>query len=210
MDNDAKERIARHYNRQARRYDQPKPAERSFGIAELRKQLIDQANGQTLEVAVGTGKNVPYYPQNVQLTGIDLSQATLELAHAKATDRGLAATFQLMDAEQLAFTDNSFDTVISTLSLCTFPNPVFALGEMARVCRPNGRILLLEHGRSSQPFVGWLQDILAPINYRATTCHWNRPIDHLVSQAPIVIDHQRTDRMGILLSIVGHPEKRAS
>jgi len=91
-----------------------------------------------------------------------------------------------MDAENLGFPDQSFDTIVSSLSTCTFPNPVGALKEMARVCRTDGRILLLEHGRSNWERIGRWQDKRAPKHAEMLGCHWNRePLD-LVREADLI------------------------
>ena len=91
--------------------------------------------------------------------------------------------FLTMDAETLAFPDRCFDTVVSSLTVCTFPEPAAALREMARVCRPDGRILLLEHGRSDVEWLGRWQDHRADRHAKALGCRWNRePLD-LVRQA---------------------------
>lgn len=114
-----------------------------------------------------------HYLAGVSLVSVDLSPAML----AKARLRG-ALKVAVMDAERLAFRDGSFDTVVSTLSTCTFPDPVKALHEMRRVCRPGGRILLLEHGRSTRHGVAVWQDRRAAKHAAYLGCWWNRePLD---------------------------------
>lgn len=141
----------------------------------LRSRLLRSAVGRVLEVAAGTGVNLEHYLAGIDLVSIDLSQAML----AKARSRG-ALKVAVMNAERLAFQDGSFDTVVSTLSTCTFPDPVKALREMRRVCRPGGRILLLEHGRSTRPSVGAWQDQRAAKHAAYLGCWWNRePLDHV-------------------------------
>lgn len=82
----------------------------------------------------------------------------LEVAKKRATDIGLHASLSIMDAEQLCFPNDSFDTVVESMTMCTFPNPVKALHEMARVCRDGGRILLFEHGHSNTDWIARYQD----------------------------------------------------
>jgi ubiquinone/menaquinone biosynthesis C-methylase UbiE len=141
----------------------------------LRSRLLKSAVGQVLEVAAGTGVNLGHYPSSVNIVSIDLSLAML----ARARSRG-ASRVAVMDAGQLAFRDALFDTVVSTLGTCTFPDPVEALREMRRVCRPGGRILLLEHGRSTRPRVAAWQDRRAAKHAAYLGCWWNRePLDHV-------------------------------
>jgi ubiquinone/menaquinone biosynthesis C-methylase UbiE len=134
-----------------------------------RARLLKSAVGRVLEVAAGTGVNLTHYSAGVDIVAVDLSTRML----AWARQRG-ASKFAAMDAEHLAFGDSSFDTVVSTLATCTFAKPVEALKEMRRVCRPGGRILLLEHGRSSHPRIATWQDRVAPKWATHLGCWWNR------------------------------------
>ena len=141
----------------------------------FRSRLLKSAVGSVLEVAVGTGSNLAWYSPGVDVTVVDLSTGML----SRARQRGGAAV-AIMDAQRLAFGDHSFDTVVSTLSTCTFPDPVKALREMHRVCRPGGRILLLEHGRSNRPAIAAWQDRRAPKHAAWLGCWWNRePLDNV-------------------------------
>lgn len=154
-----------------------------LGVRRLRRELLQQAAGNALEVAVGTGKTLPYYPPSCQITAVDVSPAMLALARKRATRLGRHVTFQVMDAEHLAFPDNHFHTVVDTLAVCTFPHPVAALREMARVCKPDGRLLLLEHGRSDRSWLGQWQDRRAVRHATKLGCWWNRKPLALVHQA---------------------------
>lgn len=99
---------------------------------------------------MGTGKNLSYYPRGCRITAVDVSAEMLNLARKRAAKLSMRISFLLSDAEALPFHDQRFDTVVSSLTTCTFPNPVATLREMARVCGPQGKILLLEHGRSDR------------------------------------------------------------
>ncbi|WP_235718418.1 class I SAM-dependent methyltransferase [Mycolicibacterium goodii] len=107
-------------------------------FGDSRQWVCGQATGTTLEVAVGTGLNLPFYPGDVTLTGIDRSQKMLDLARARAADLGHPATLQQADAHHLPFGDASFDTVVCTFGLCAIPDHIQALNEMTRVLRPGG------------------------------------------------------------------------
>jgi ubiquinone/menaquinone biosynthesis C-methylase UbiE len=153
------------------------------GLRSLRRNLLQQAAENVLEVAVGTGQTLPYYPPSCRLTAVDVSPAMLALARKRAMRLGRRVAFQVMDAEHLAFPDHSFHTVVDTLAICTFPQPVAALREMARVCKPEGRLLLLEHGRSHRAWLGRLQDRWAARHAAQLGCWWNREPLALVRQA---------------------------
>jgi ubiquinone/menaquinone biosynthesis C-methylase UbiE len=171
------------YNRFAPWYDLAEALPELLGVKNLRRALLQRASGQVLEVAVGTGKNLPYYPKACQLTAVDTSLAMVMRARQRADRLGLHVHFQVMDAAHLGFPDQQFDTVVDTLALCTFLDPVAVLHEMARVCRPEGHILLLEHGRSDRVWLGRWQDQRAERHARLLGCYWNREPLELVRQA---------------------------
>lgn len=110
-----------------------------------REWVCSRAGGEVLEVAIGTGRDLPFYPSGVHVTGIELSPAMLAVARQRAADLGIDADLREGDAEALPFADNTFDTVVCVLSLCTIPDPARAIAEMARVLRPGGKLLLLDH-----------------------------------------------------------------
>lgn len=150
-----------------------RPAE-WLGVGRLRHELLARARGRVLEVAVGTGTSLEHYPESCRIVGGDLTREMLLRAREKADEGDLDVRLAVLDAERLPVADASFDTVVDQLSLCTFREPVRALREMARACRPDGRILLLEHGRSDR---GWLargQDRWADAHERQMGCRWNR------------------------------------
>ena len=156
-----KNKIQKRYNRIARVYDiLESPMEMKF--SKWRKELLKEAEGQTLEVGIGTGKNIPYYPADVELTGIDFSERMIEIAGKKVKDNH-NVQLKVMNAEKLDFEDDAFDTVVTSCVYCSVPDPVQGLKEMKRVCKPNGRILMLEHVRSNHKTIGKVMDILNPI-----------------------------------------------
>lgn len=124
----------------------------------FRRALLHDLSGRILEVGVGTGKNLPFYnPGKVHLTGIDLSRRLLGRALRAAKRRHLAVDLFPMDAEHLAFPDQTFDVVVCTFFLCSVPSPLPVLQEMARVVKPDGRILMLEHVLSQIPSLARLE-----------------------------------------------------
>jgi ubiquinone/menaquinone biosynthesis C-methylase UbiE len=156
-------------------------------VRRLRRRLLRRARGKVLEVAAGTGLNLPHYPPECALTLSDMSPAMLLVARQRATALGRTADFAILDGEALPFPAATFDTVVASLSTCSFADPVAALREMARVCRPGGRVLLLEHGRSASPLLGRLQDRLADAWTATVGCRWNRRLLEMLAQAGLRI-----------------------
>ena len=139
-----------------------------------REWVGERARGRVLEVAIGTGRNLPHYPAGAAVTGIEVSPAMLAIARQRAAGLGRGADLQEGDAERLPFADASFDTVVCALSLCTIPNPAAAIGEMNRVLVPAGRLLLLDHIGSTWPPVYAAQWLLEQITIRAAGEHFTR------------------------------------
>ncbi|MDP2601806.1 MAG: methyltransferase domain-containing protein [Deltaproteobacteria bacterium] len=184
--------LARKYNRFARWYDLVEGVPDLLGVRRLRQRLLRQTSGKVLEVAVGTGKNLRHYPRNCRLVAVDVSEEMLNVARKRAGKLSVDVSFLLADAEALPFSQQSFDMVVSSLSGCTFPNPVTALQEMARVCRAGGKILLLEHGRSDRDWLGRWQDRHADQFAKPLGCRWNREPLNLVREAGLkVVDVKR-------------------
>jgi ubiquinone/menaquinone biosynthesis C-methylase UbiE len=133
------------WDRRAPSYDRaPRWIER-LGIGDSREWACRQATGRTLEVAVGTGRNLALYPASVELAGIDFSPGMLAQARRAAADRGRRVDLREGDAERLPYADASFDTVVCTLALCAIADRAAALAEMRRVLRPDGLVLLVDH-----------------------------------------------------------------
>ena len=153
------ENIRRRYNRAAVCYDLMDAMMEWRLFRRERERLLSNTEGRVLEVGVGTGKNLPWYPKEIELTGIDFSPGMLARAQHRAERLGLKARLMEMDAQKMQFDDNSFDTVVSTCVFCSVPDPVAGLKEIRRVCKPGGQILMLEHMRSERPLVGGLMDI---------------------------------------------------
>lgn len=175
--------VSEKYDRFARWYDCVEGVPDLLGVKRLRRSLLRGASGSVLEVAVGTGKNLAYYPPERRIVAVDLSREMLKVARRRAAKLSRDVTFVVADVEALPFRPNSFDTVASSLSSCTFPDPVAALKEMARVSRPNGQLLLLEHGRSDREWLGRFQDRHADRFAKPLGCHWNREPLRLVREA---------------------------
>jgi len=196
--------IAALYDDLADQYDRWDWANRLFS-GPLRRRAFGDASGRVLDVACGTGTNFRYLPSTAQLVGVDVSADMVAAARAELAELRRGGTVYRMDAQDLEFPDDSFDTVISALSTCTFPDPVAALSEMARVCRPDGRVLLLEHGRSDAELVGRFQDWRADAHYEQHACRWTQdPLDHF-SGTDLTVVESETFALGMVSVIEARP-----
>ena len=186
------QRVRSIYDKMADRYDgMIRLSERLF-MGDGRRWVCSQARGDVLEIAVGTGRNLPFYPQEVRLTGVDLSPAMLAVARQHAQKLGRAVDLRVGNAQALDFPDASFDTVVCTLSLCTIPDDRRAVAEAMRVLRSGGRLLLLEHVRSPIAAVRILQRLLEPLFVRFWADHLLRdPLDYLASEG---LELERVER----------------
>src|SRR5437763_7471873 len=149
-----------------------------------REWVCSQAQGEVLEIAVGTGRNLRHYPSGVRLTGIEFSPAMLEIARGQGNALGREIDLRVGDAQALEFPDASFDTVVCTLALCTIPDDRAAVAEVKRVLRSGGRFLLLEHVRSPNPAIRLCQRLLEPLAVRFEGDHLLRePLEHLRAES---------------------------
>jgi len=189
--------VTEKYNRIAPWYDLVEVVPELLGIRRLRRRLARRGSGKVLEVAIGTGKNLPYYFANSQIAVVDRGRAMLAMAQKRASALSANVSFLIGDAETLPFASESFDTVVSSLSGCTFTNPVSAFREMGRVCKKTGRVLLLEHGRSNRQWLARFQDRHADQFSKPLGCHWNRDPQHLAHEAGLKILEARRFFFGV-------------
>jgi len=143
---------------------------------------------EVLEVGVGTGKNMLYYPDDVHVTAIDLSERMLSLAHRRAKRLRLSVELFQMDAQALAFPSDTFDTVVATFVFCSVPDPVIGLRELGRVCKRDGKIILLEHVRARNEALGRLMDIANPVVVRTMGPNINRRTVENIGKAGLQIE----------------------
>jgi ubiquinone/menaquinone biosynthesis C-methylase UbiE len=174
--------IQRRYDRQAPAYDLfEAPAELLIGRWRRRLWQLLPPEARVLEVGVGTGKNLCCHPPGVSITAVDFSPGMLARAIGRA---GRAGTqFALMDAQALALHDESFDVAVATWVFCSVPDPVLGLQEVRRVLRPDGRLLLLEHGRSGLPLLRPSMDVLNHVMVRVLGTNINREVVRNVERA---------------------------
>lgn len=171
-------------------------------LGDRRREVCSRARGRTLELAIGTGLNLPFYPDGVQLTGVDLSPAMLAVAERRARELGVDAELSVGDAHSLEFPDDRFDTVVSTLFFSSVPDPRRAATEVLRILKPGGRLLLLDHVRSPILAVRLVERLLAPPLRRFSGCDLLRdPLDYL-GAVGFVVEGCRRSRLGIVLEVV--------
>lgn len=167
-------KVVRAWDSAAPRYD------RSMGLLERywfsggREWLAARVSGKVLEVAIGTGRNLDYYPANVSITGVELSPGMLAIARQRAAGLGRSVDLYEGNAEKLSFDDETFDTVVCALSLCSIPDPAAAIAEMRRVLKPGGQLLLLDHIGSSWRSIHVLQWLVEQITIRTAGEYWTR------------------------------------
>ncbi len=157
------DKTTKRYDRIARIYDLMEyPVEVMF-FSGLRRELCSSVSGKVLEVGIGTGKNLHYYPPGIELTGIDISSGMLRKAQIRVEEMRYRVDLMVMDVEDMSFPDQSFDCVVSTFVFCSVPRPIKGLSEIKRVLKSDGRAVFLEHVRSENEFLGKIMDILNPL-----------------------------------------------
>jgi ubiquinone/menaquinone biosynthesis C-methylase UbiE len=180
-------------------------AERA-GMSKRRKNLLSRASGRVLELGAGTGLNLPHYA--AELDGLVLTEPAAPMAarlERRVRRSGRDYEVVAASAERLPFEDDSFDTVVSTLVLCTVDDPRRAIDEIARVLRPGGQLLFLEHVRADSPRLAQWQDRMhRPWHAFAAGCHANRPTVDLLRESPLRVEAVAHDRWSWMPVLV-HP-----
>jgi ubiquinone/menaquinone biosynthesis C-methylase UbiE len=195
---EANERVRRTFEKAAPHYDAAMSVFEKVLMADGRDWVCSQAEGRVLEIAVGTGRNLSYYPDGVDLIGVDLSPAMLERAEHRARELDRKVELREGNAERLEFDDGTFDTVVSTLSLCTIPDDHAAIEEISRVLRPGGSFVFCEHVRSPARAVRMGQRVMEPVCVHLEDDHLLRdPLDHIDGRT-LVIDELERYRWGIM------------
>lgn len=160
-------------------------AMRHSNLAAYRSRVVPAAQGRILEIGIGSGLNLPFYGSGVtEVIGLDPSAPLLRMAEGRIAQGGLAVKMLEASAEAIPLDDASFDTVLSTWTLCSIPDATAALTEIRRVLKPSGALLFVEHGRAPDRRVSRWQDRMTPLwKPIAGGCHLNRPIDALIRQS---------------------------
>ncbi|WP_410575354.1 class I SAM-dependent methyltransferase [Amycolatopsis sp. cmx-4-61] len=192
----------RYWDRKSATYDAEMGVwdRRLFG--DSRQWACGQAVGEVLEVAIGTGLNLPCYPAEVTLTGLDLSEGMLAIARERARRLGRPVTLRVGSAEDLPFAGASFDTVLCTFGLCAIPGPAAAVGEMVRVLRPGGRLILVDHVGSSSRVVRGAQWLVELASVPLAGEHFRRRPLELVEALGLPVERRERFKLGLVERLV--------
>ena len=189
----ATELAKRRYNRIAPLYDFMESLIEGSRYSKWRELLWSKVEGiNVLEVGVGTGKNFPYYPEAAEITAVDFSDRMLKRAKDRASKQKMKVRLKQMDVQNLDFKDNTFDTVVASFVFCSVPNPVRGLMEIERVCKPKGKVVLLEHVLSANRIMAWLMNLANPLVVRMMGANINRRTVENVSKSGLAVE-QVTD-----------------
>ena len=178
-------------------YDSCMKGTEEAGMREMRRDLLAEASGKTIEVGAGTGLNLDLYPDAVsELTLVEPDPHMVKQLRKRVEGSSRAASIAEAGAERLPFPDESFDTAVATLVLCTVPDPVTAVEEVNRVLKPGGRLLFLEHVRSEDPGLARWQDRLEkPWRFFGDGCHCNRDTVATISSSALELGAVERDQL---------------
>ena len=194
--------LPKKFDKQANRYNKHREKDKTF---KYRQKIFRDIEGKVLEVGIGVGLNFPLYDGDIELTGVDFSPEMLKRAQAAAKAYPFKAAFILADVESIEFPENTFDTIVSSGTLCGYQNPLKVLNNFQKWCKPDGRILLLEHGISSNKPLGWLQKSLDPLAVKITGCHADRDISGIVRSSKLQLVREERYLKGNVYMIWAKP-----
>lgn len=185
-------------------YDRAFEATEEAGLRDMRRAVLSAASGRTIDIGSGTGANLALYPDAVsELVLAEPDPHMLKQLRTKVGEAGVAAEVVDAPAERLPFEDASFDTAVFTLVLCTVPDPAAALAEAARVLKPGGQLLFLEHVRAQEPGLARWQDRLEkPWRFLADGCHCNRDTVATIEASPLTLEDVEQDELPKALPLV--------
>jgi len=207
----ATELAKRRYNRIAPLYDLMEGLIERSRYGKWRELLWSKMEGiNILEVGVGTGKNFPYYPANAEITAVDFSDKMLKRAKDKASKQKVKVRLQQMDVQNLEFEDNTFDTVVTSFVFCSVPDPVRGLTEGERVCKPGGKVVLLEHVLSANRIMAWLMNLANPLAVRMFGANINRRTAENVSKSGLAVEQVTDLGAGIFKLIEARKKPQSS
>ncbi|SJZ30584.1 class I SAM-dependent methyltransferase [Selenihalanaerobacter shriftii] len=206
MSNTDTEKIKKRYNRVARVYDILEAPMEMLAQGSLRELVFNKTEGKLLEVGIGTGKNIEYYPERVEVVGIDFSEKMLEKARERADQTDVKVDLIEMDAQNMDFANDTFDTIVTTCVFCSVPDPIKGLKEIKRVCKPEGRVVMLEHVRSENLILGKFMDLINPIPVTLWGANINRRTVDNIKEAGLKIIEVEDVASSLVKLITAQPE----
>lgn len=175
-----------------------------------RLQLLSGVKGKVLEVGIGTGASLGFYPNGIELTGVDFSPGMLKLARRKISETNNSFKIQLVEADiqNLPFEDDAFDFIVSTCVFCSVPDPVKGFRELRRVCKPDGKIVMLEHMRSENRAMGYILDVFNPLAVGLWGANINRRTMENIEKAGLKVEDEQMLMGSIMRKLVLSPDKK--
>ncbi|WP_235879095.1 class I SAM-dependent methyltransferase [Saccharopolyspora karakumensis] len=202
MNGDRAKKLVRHWDKSAPSYDGVMARFDRYLAGDSRQWVCSRVRGEVLEVAIGTGLNLPLYPAGTPLTGIEWSPAMLRLARQRRDALGLDVELREGDARSLQFPDGAFDTVVCTFSLCAIPDHEQAIAEMHRVLRPGGRLLLADHVVSTAWPVRLIQRAAEVVTVPTGGEHFRRRPSRHLRAAGFEVQESERFKLGIIERLV--------
>ena len=196
------ERVREIFDASAAHYDKGMAFTEKLFFGDGRAWACSQVRGQVLEIAIGTGRNLPFYPADVEITGIEISPVMLEIARQRPQGLGRQVKLIIGDAQALPFPDQRFDTVVCTIALCSIPDERKAVAEVWRVLRPGGRFVALEHVRSPNIVIRGLERLLEAYTVRTQADHLLREPLETVHAAGFSIEYLKRQKLGIVERLI--------
>ena len=208
------DKIKTRYNRIAPIYDLMEGLMEKGKMDSWRQDLWDKVNeykpkndGKLLEVGIGTGKNIKYYPDDIEIFAIDFSEKMLEEASKKADKNNKDVSLINMDIENLDFPESHFDIIVTSCVFCSVPDPVKGLKELKRVSKPEGKIIMLEHMRTHKEPLGTLMDAFNWVSLYTWGANINRETMQNIKKADLEVVEVRDLLLDIVKEIILQPKK---
>ncbi|MBS3680376.1 class I SAM-dependent methyltransferase [Ornithinibacillus massiliensis] len=201
-----KEKLIKKYDSQVSMYENNR---NNPTVAGWREKLIKSAYGKVLEVGVGVGANFPHYDKQKvsEIIGVDFSKEMIKSAEQQAITNQLHVHFIHQDVDTLSLQSNSFNSIVSTLTLCSYPDPVKTLNKYNDWCQEDGAVLFLEHGLSSNILLSMTQKVVDPLYRRFSGCHCDRDILKIMEASKLQVKHFEQYWSGMVSLIWAKPNK---
>ncbi|MBR3121026.1 class I SAM-dependent methyltransferase [Oceanobacillus profundus] len=194
--------LIKKFDKQANKYNKRRKNDSAY---RFRERIFQDVEGKVLEVGIGSGLNFPFYNKDVELTGVDFSGEMMKVAQLAAKEFPFKATFIKEDVESVKFNESIFDTIVSSTTLCAYQNPVIVLNNFQKWCKPGGKILMMEHGISTNKPLSWLQKSLDPLALKFVGCHQDRNISEIVKKSSLQLIKEERYMAGCLYLIWAKP-----